>query len=92
MDTIVTIEIPQQWLEGIKAKESTTIKQIFHLGLHQFKIQKALSLYQNSVGSLGYIAEQLGLPKADLIREARIRGIEPAFSEETVEEELGAAA
>lgn len=35
-----------------------------------------------------YIAEQVGLSKRDLIREARMRGIEPDFSEETVQEEL----
>jgi hypothetical protein len=44
--------------------------------------------YRDGVGSLGYIAEQLGLSKRDLIREARMRGIEPDFSEETGQEEL----
>ena len=57
-------------------------------GGHQYKVERALSLYQAGVGSLGYIAEQLGLSKRDLIREARMRGIEPVSGEETVQEEL----
>jgi hypothetical protein len=58
------------------------------MGLYQYKVERALNLYRAGVGSLGYIAEQLGLSKRDLIREARLRGLEPEFSDETVEEEL----
>ncbi len=47
-----------------------------------------MQLYRDSVGSPGYISEQIGLPKQDLIRELRLCGIEPDFSEETVQEEL----
>lgn len=64
-------------------------KHIFWLGLHQYKVEKAMSLYREGAGSLGYIAERLGLNKCDLIREARMRGIEPDFAEETVYEEIG---
>ncbi|MFQ5814146.1 MAG: hypothetical protein ACE5I2_13305 [Anaerolineae bacterium] len=69
-------------------EEQTTLEQVFDLGLYQCKVERALALYRDGVGSLGYIAEQLGLSKRDLIQEARMRGIEPDFSEETVQEEL----
>ena len=59
------------------------------LGVYQYKVERAIQLYQNDVGSLGFIAGQLNLPKQDLIHEFRLRGIEPDFSEETVQEELG---
>jgi len=87
MEQTVVMQIPRQWLEGIP-EEQTTLQQIFRLGLYQYKVERALALYRDGVGSLGYIAEQLGLSKRDLIREARMRGIEPDFSEETVQEEL----
>jgi len=87
MEQVVAMQIPRHWLEGVP-EEQTTLQQIFRLGLYQYKVGRALALYRDGVGSLGYIAEQLGLSKRDLIREARMRGIEPDFSEETVREEL----
>ncbi len=87
MEKTIAMEIPRHWLEGVP-EEPVTLQQIFRLGLYQYKVERALALYRDGVGSLGYIAEQLGLSKRDLIREARIRGIEPDFSEETVQEEL----
>ena len=87
MEQTIVIQIPRQWLKGIP-EEQVTLQQIFRLGLYQYKVERALSLYQAGVGSLGYIAEQLGLSKRDLIREARMRSIEPVSDEETVQEEL----
>ncbi len=87
MEQTVAIQIPVQWLEDIPEQE-TTRRQIFKMGLEQYKMERALSLYRNGAGSLGYIAEQLGLSKRKLVRKARLRGIEPDFTEETVREEL----
>jgi len=87
VEQTVAMRIPRHWLEGVP-EEQATLQQIFRLGLYQYKVERALALYRDGVGSLGYIAEQLGLSKRDLIREARMRGIEPNFSEDTVQEEL----
>lgn len=87
MEQTVQMEIPRQWLAGVP-DEPMTLQQIFRLGLYQYRVERALSLYQDGVGSLGYIAEQLKLSKRDLIREARLRGIEPEFSEESIGEDL----
>lgn len=87
MDQKVMVEVPREWLRGVP-EETLALQQIFRLGLYQYKVERALALYRSGVGSLGYIAEQLELSKRDLIREARSRGIEPPFSEQTVQEEL----
>lgn len=82
------MEIPREWLEGV-SDEPAALQQIFRLGLRQYRIERALGLWRDGVGSLGYIAELLHLDKRDLVREMRLRGIEPDFSETTVTEELG---
>lgn len=87
MNQTVQMEIPRQWLAGVP-DEPMALQQIFRLGLHQYRIERALALYRDGVGSLGYIAEQMKLSKRDLIREARLRGIEPDFSEDSVAEDL----
>ncbi len=87
MEQTVTVTIPREWLAGLP-EEDLTYQQIFRLGIRQYKIERAIQLYLDGIGSPGYISERLGLPKQDLIRELHIRGIEPYFSEETVAEEL----
>ncbi len=87
MEQTVVMQVPRRWLEGV-SEEPITLQQIFRLGLYQYKVERALALYRDGVGSLGYIAEQLDLSKRDLIREARTRGMESDFSEQTVQEEL----
>ena len=88
MEQTLTIRIPQNWMTGVP-DESLTLQHIFRLGISQYKLERAIHLYQHGVGSVGYIAEQLDLPKQDVIREFRQRGIEPEFSEQTLQEELG---
>ncbi|MDM8522943.1 hypothetical protein QUF80_06175 [Desulfococcaceae bacterium HSG8] len=87
MEQTITVTIPREWITGLP-EEELTYKQIFRLGIRQYKIKRAVQLYRDDVGSPGYISEQIGLPKQDLIRELRLCGIEPDFSEETVQEEL----
>ena len=87
MEQTIAVQIPRQWLEDVPEREAT-LQQLFKLGLDQYKVERALALYQDGAGSLGYIAEQLGLSKRKLVQEARLRGIEPDFSEETVREDM----
>jgi hypothetical protein len=88
MEQPVVIQVPEEWLKDIP-EEALTLRQIFKLGLTQYRIERALTLYRDGTGSLGYLAEKLGLPKPQLIQAARRQGIEPDFSEETVLEETG---
>ena len=90
MEKVISVDIPEQWLQGLDWDQGTLVQEIIQLGTYQLKIRRALEMYQAGVGSLGYLAERAGLSKRDLIREARSRGIEPPFDEQTVREELGA--
>jgi predicted HTH domain antitoxin len=90
MEKTISVEIPEQWLQGLDWDQSTVVQEIIQLGTYQLKVRRALETYQAGAGSLGYVAERAGLSKRDLIREARARGIEPPFDEQTVREELGA--
>lgn len=89
MEKVVTVEVPEQWLQGLDWDESAVIQEIIYLGTYQFKVRRALEMYRAGIGSLGYAAESVGLAKRDLVREARARGIVPPLDEETVREELG---
>lgn len=88
MSQLITIQIPQDWVEGVP-DEDVTLKEIFRMGLREYKIKRAVQLYKNGIGSIGYISEKMGFLKQDLIREFRLRSILPEFSEETLKEELG---
>lgn len=88
MSQLVTIQVPQDWIEGIP-DEDLTLKEIFRMGIHEYKVKRAIQLYREGIGSLGYIAEKMGILKQDLIQEFRLRHIEPEFSESTLKEELG---
>ncbi len=88
MSQLVTIQVPHDWIEGIP-EEELTLKEIFRMGIHEYRVKRAIQLYKEGIGSLGYIAEQIGVLKQDLIHEFRLRNIEPEFSEPTLEEDLG---
>ena len=90
MEKVMRVEIPEQWLQGLDWDRGAVVQEIIRLGTYQLKIRRALEMYQAGAGSLGYVAEQAGLSKRDLIREARARGIEPPFDEEIIREELEA--
>ena len=87
MEQTVAMNVPRAWLEGV-SEEPLTLQEIFRVGLYHYKVERALRLYREGVGSLGYLAEQLGLPKRELIREARQHGIDPDFSAGSVQEDL----
>ncbi len=88
MSELVTLQVPHEWIDGLP-EEELTLKQIFKIGVYEYKIKRAIQLYREGIGSLGFIAEKLGIPKQELIREFRQRRIEPEFSESTIYEELG---
>jgi hypothetical protein len=89
MEKVIRLEIPERWFQGVDWDQATVMQEIIQLGIYQFKIHRALQMYQAGVGSLGYVAQKLEVSKRDLIREAKSRGIAPPFDEQTVREELG---
>jgi len=87
MEQDLTVKIPRTWIKGLPDEE-LILKQIVRLGIYQYRLERAIQLYRDGVGSLGYVAEQMGLNKQDLIREARHHNIDPEFSDQTIQEEL----
>lgn len=90
-EPMIDLQVPRSWLAGV-SDEPLTLQRIFRVGLHHYKIERALPLYREGVGSLGYIAEQLGLPKQELIRAARLwqrRALEPDLWNNRVQRKVG---
>ncbi|NVM26565.1 MAG: UPF0175 family protein [Desulfobacterales bacterium] len=85
----VTIDFDEELLKDFHIKDESVIRHIFELGLTQLKIDQVLRLYRQGGMSIGYAAQLAGIPKQEMFREARVRGIEPSFSEQTLREELG---
>ena len=85
----ITIEVSEDLLKEISLNDQATVRQIFALGLTQLKIDLALRRYREGGISLGYAARLAGIPKREMILQARARGVMPQFSEQTVREELG---
>ncbi len=88
MSQLVTIQVPHDWIDGLP-QEELALKEIFRMGIYEYKVKRAIKLYKKGIGSLGYIAEKIGILKQDLIREFRLRNIEPEFSKLTFKEDLG---
>jgi predicted HTH domain antitoxin len=86
----ITVEVSEEFLQEIPFHDQAMVRQIFELGLTQLKIEIALRRYREGGISLGYAARLAGIPKREMILQARARGITPQFSEETLREELGA--
>lgn len=89
MTTRIEIEVPKDWLDEQGRLPAETANEIVRLGLEQLKIARALAIYQSGAGSIGFAAESVGVAKRTLIQAARLRGIVPAYDEETVREEIG---
>lgn len=64
------------------------IEELVALGLTQIKVQEALTLYARGVVSIARAAEIAGLPLWEMVRQARVAGVEPRWSEAMVAEEL----
>ena len=86
----ITVEVSEEFLQEIPLHDQAMVRQIFELGLTQLKIEMALRRYREGGVSLGYAARLAGVPKREMILQARARGIMPRFSEQTLQEELGA--
>jgi len=85
----VTIDFNEEVLKGFDFNNEKAIQHIFELGLTQLKIDQVLRLYKQGGMSIGYAAQLAGIPKQEMFRQARVRGIEPSFNEQMLREELG---
>jgi len=88
MDSMVTVqlEIPKEWASELQ--DQATLMEILSLGIRERRFEQALGLYQKGVGSIGYVAELVGLPERVLIEEARKRGVLPQYDDRFIEQDL----
>ena len=83
----IELEIPQEWVADLQ--DQATLLEVLGLGLQERRFRRALALYEAGAGSLGYVAELVGLSKHVLMEEARKRGIHPQYDEHFVDQDLG---
>jgi len=87
-DTVtITLEVPKEWVKDL-SRDKTSLLEIFRMGLMEYRIRQAINLYRGGLGSLGYVAEVVGLPRRVLLEEARKYGLEPDYDEESLREDL----
>jgi predicted HTH domain antitoxin len=84
----VTIDVNRSSLQGLSLKDEKVLHSIFEMGLNQYRIEQALSLYRHGGMSIGYAARLAGITEREMVRQAAVHGVAPKFSERTVEEDL----
>ena len=68
--------------------DHATLIEVLSPGTEERRIRRALDLYQRGVGSLGYVAELVGISKRVLLEEGRRRGVLPQPDESFAEQDL----
>jgi predicted HTH domain antitoxin len=88
VDDVITVrlKVPQEWVHDLK--DQATLLEILGLGLEEYRFRRALTLYQAGAGSIGYVAELVGIPERVLTEEARQRGVLPEYDEQFTEQDL----
>lgn len=82
----IQMQVPREWLPDLK--DQAAFLEILGLGLEEYRMQRALSLYQQGLGTLGYVADLVGISKRELMEHARRRGVLPQYDERFVEQDL----
>ena len=81
------IEVPDDLADELQSYQGR-MAELLLLGLQQVKIGEALMLYRRGLISFGRAVELAGVPRDELIRQARAAGVAPRWTEQTVREEL----
>ena len=68
--------------------DQASFLEVLGLGLEEYRLQRALTLYQRGAGSLGYVADLVGIPERVLLETARRRGVLPFYEERFIEQDL----
>ncbi|MCB0195641.1 MAG: hypothetical protein KDJ65_27065 [Anaerolineae bacterium] len=85
----ITLNLPTPLAQELNAVSQEFLLDILERGLRQFKIERALEQYSQGTISFGAAARQAEISPSELARYAYARGMEPPFSDQTVQEELG---
>lgn len=82
----VQLRVPEEWVRDLQ--DQATLLEVLSLGLEEYRFQRALALYQKGAGSIGYVAELVGIPRRVLMEEARRRGVLPHYDERFAEQDV----
>jgi len=52
MGKVITMEIPEHWLQGLDVEEAVFMQEVIQLGIYQLKVRRALEMYRAHAGSL----------------------------------------
>ncbi len=85
---ICTLNIPDSLARELKTTNQEFLIELLERGLHALKIDRALDTYARGGITFGAAAHQAGISQSELARHAYARGMEPAFSSETLAEKL----
>ena len=80
------VEISDEKLAELESYKDR-LGELLLLGLSQIKIQEVLLLYQRGLVSFGRAAELTGLSEQEMVRQAKVFGVFPRWSEKMAEEE-----
>jgi len=85
----VNIKVPDNVIKDIKDMEEyeTDIERIVETGIHQIKIERALSRFKHGDISIWNAAKIAGVPLREMIVQASAHGIKPKYDEKMIEEE-----
>ena len=85
---IITLELPTPLAQELSTASQQFLVQLLERGLRELKIEQVLEQYGRGAISFGAAAQQAGASQSDLARYAYAQGMEPPFSNETLQEEL----
>ena len=83
-----TLNLPDRLAQELKSANEDFLIEVLERGLWAVKIDRALAHYARGGMSFGAAAYQAGVSQSELARHAYARGMEPAFSDDTLAEEL----
>lgn len=86
--TIVEVEIPTAWSAVLG--DQARLMEVLSLGLEEYRLRQAMTLYRGGNFSLAYAAERAGLPVRVVLEKARQRGLLPHSDEAQFDQDLRA--
>ncbi|MFH1963627.1 MAG: hypothetical protein ABIJ30_12290 [bacterium] len=87
---VLQLELPDTLAKDLMPMDSRYICQLIDLGMKQLKMENALVLLKKGGVSIGYAAKIADVTIDEMSTFAYAKGLMPAFSLETLKEELAA--
>ena len=84
--TTVELNIPAAWSTVLC--DRTRLMEVLSLGLEEYRLRQAITIYRSGDCSLAYGAEQTGLPVRVVLEKARERGLLPRIDTAHVDQDL----